>query len=209
MRKLPTILAVAAVAVTVAAHTSFGRAAVRAGIPLARFAQKADKVDGLRASRTPKAGQLIALGPDGRLPAAVRATGTPGPQGDKGPTGDKGAKGDPGGKGATGDTGPVGPKGAAGAKGAVGGHGTLGVAVVTDATGTNTNADKTLAVSCPAGKKALSADIQFGSVAPLQMQVWDSEPYSNGGGWVVQATELSGGNPAWSIFVNVMCATVT
>ncbi len=209
MRKLPTTLAVAAIVVTVTGHTSFGRAAVGAVVPLARFAQNADKVDGLRASRTPKAGLLVALGKDGQLPASVRATGTPGPVGDKGPTGDKGAKGDAGAKGAPGDTGPKGPKGTAGAQGPAGGHGTLGIAVVSNATGTNTTADKTLAVTCPAGKKALSADVQFGSVAPLQMQVWDSEPFSNGGGWVVQATELSGGNPAWSLFVNVLCVTVT
>jgi hypothetical protein len=209
VRKLPTVLAVAAVVITVSGHTSFGRAAVRAVVPLARFAQNADKVDGLRASKTPKAGRLIALGANGQLPAAVRATGTPGPQGDQGPTGDKGAKGDAGAKGAAGDTGPKGSKGAAGAKGVPGGHGTVGITAAADTTTTNTNADKTLAVACPPGKKALSADVQFGSVAPLQMQVWNSEPYSNGGGWVVQATELSGANPAWSMLVGVLCATVT
>jgi hypothetical protein len=209
VRRLPTVLAVAAVVVTLTGHTAFGRGAMEAVVPLARFAQSADKVDGLRASRVPKAGQLIALGRDGQLAASLRATGTPGTPGDRGPAGPKGPKGDAGAKGASGDVGPKGPKGAAGAKGATGPHGSVGIAIVTNSTTMNTNSDKSVAVSCPSGKKALSADIEFSSVAPLQMQVWDSEPYSNGGGWVVQATELSGANPAWSLFVNVLCAAVT
>jgi hypothetical protein len=64
-------------------------------------------VNGIKASRAPKAGRLVPLGRNAKLPASVVPTqrgnrGLPGPQGPAGPPG------------AQGPTGPTGPPGAAG-----------------------------------------------------------------------------------------------
>lgn len=55
-----------------------------------RRALNADRVDGLSASRTPRPGQLLALGRDGRFPQAAV------PRGPRGPIGPAGATGQPG-----------------------------------------------------------------------------------------------------------------
>jgi hypothetical protein len=94
------------------------------GLPAAAAATKskskkvdAASVNGLRASKSPKPGQLIALDKNGKLPASVLPAGaalTPGPQGGLGPKGDKGdtgARGEAGATGATGATGTVDPSG--------------------------------------------------------------------------------------------------
>ncbi len=72
--RLPTVLASTAVLIAVAGFTPLGQAASDA-IP--RFARNADKVDGIHASRTPKAGRLLALNKSKKFPASVlTATGT-------------------------------------------------------------------------------------------------------------------------------------
>lgn len=53
----------------------------------------ADAVDGLSASRTPKAGRLLALGSDGRFPSAVLPPVARGPRGAQGPGGPPGDRG--------------------------------------------------------------------------------------------------------------------
>ena len=76
------------------------------------------------------AGQVLALGDDGRLMWVNASTGggtgpqgpagpkgDPGPKGDTGPQGPAGPKGDPGPKGDTGPQGPAGPKGETGPQG--------------------------------------------------------------------------------------------
>jgi hypothetical protein len=62
-------------------------------------ALNADKVGGIGASRTPKAGKLVPLGSDARFPAAVLPPTARGPRGSVGPKGDQGligAAGPPG-----------------------------------------------------------------------------------------------------------------
>ena len=77
------------------------------------FAANADKVDGVHASKTAKAGALLPLGKNERCPASVapKAIGPRGPAGATGPTGPAGTQGPKG------DTGPQGPKGDKGATG--------------------------------------------------------------------------------------------
>lgn len=82
-------------------------------------AVNADRVDGLHASRTPKAGALVALGKNAKLPVSVipQLAGSMGPKGDTGPAGPIGATGPRGETGATGATGAQGPQGPQGPKG--------------------------------------------------------------------------------------------
>ena len=92
--------------------------------PLVDFAKRsgdADRVDGLSASRTPRAGQLLALNASKRFPASVVPAGAAGAAGATGPAGPAGANG------AKGDTGPAGAKGETGAAGHDGIDGTNGV----------------------------------------------------------------------------------
>lgn len=69
--RLPTVLSITALVIAIAGITPLGQAASDA-IP--RFARNADKVDGIHASRTPKAGRLLALNKSKRFPASVFAS---------------------------------------------------------------------------------------------------------------------------------------
>lgn len=62
-------------------------------VPSARKADNATRVGGLKASKTPKAGQLVPLGKDRRFPASVLPPGLQGPTGTQGPTGATGPQG--------------------------------------------------------------------------------------------------------------------
>jgi hypothetical protein len=77
--------------------------AVRA-VKRAVFAQNAGSVSGIKASRSPRGGQLLPLRPDGRFDASVVPAGPRGPRGPGGPTG------------FTGPTGPQGPRGPSSAR---------------------------------------------------------------------------------------------
>ncbi|HEY7148013.1 MAG TPA: hypothetical protein VH420_01080 [Gaiellaceae bacterium] len=69
--RLPTILSATALLVAVAAVTPIGQAARDKITPRARFALNSDRVDGIHASRLPKAGRLLALGSTKKFPASV------------------------------------------------------------------------------------------------------------------------------------------
>src|SRR3954466_9399904 len=71
----------------------------------ALFASNAGAVNGLHASKTPKAGQLLALGPSKKLPPSLSPASVALP------------RLAPGGAGAAGSVGPQGPTGAQGATG--------------------------------------------------------------------------------------------
>jgi hypothetical protein len=77
-------------------------------VPSARKADNASRVGGLKASRTPKAGQLLPLDKNKKFPASVLPTGLAGPQGPQG------VPGAPGAQGPAGSPGPQGPKGETG-----------------------------------------------------------------------------------------------
>jgi hypothetical protein len=66
--RLPIVLSLTALLIAVAGTTPLGEAASDA-IP--RFARNADRVDGLHASKTPKAGRLLALNRQRKFPASV------------------------------------------------------------------------------------------------------------------------------------------
>jgi hypothetical protein len=102
---LPIVLSAIALLVALLGSTPLGHAARRAIPPLAKhaktanYAKNAGAVDGIKASKRPRAGRLVALGPGGKFPAAVGQVGPQGPPGPAGPKGDQGPKGDPGASG--------------------------------------------------------------------------------------------------------------
>jgi hypothetical protein len=69
--RLPTALSVTALLIVVAAVTPIGQAARDRIVPKARFSLNSDRVDGIHASRLPKAGRLLALGTNKKFPASV------------------------------------------------------------------------------------------------------------------------------------------
>ena len=69
-RRLPLILSITALVVALAGITPLGQAAHNAA-DVVRFARNADKVDGIHASRSPKAGRLLALNSAKKFPASV------------------------------------------------------------------------------------------------------------------------------------------
>jgi hypothetical protein len=101
VRKTRTIVALVGAALALAAATPAGGAARRA---VAAFALNAGAVNGIKASRSPKAGRLVPLGRNAKLPASV----VPTQRGARGRTGPQGPAGAPGAQG------PAGPPGAAG-----------------------------------------------------------------------------------------------
>lgn len=58
-----------------------------------KHALNADAVDGLSASKSPKSGQLLALGKDKRFPSSILPGGARGPRGPEGPAGAMGPQG--------------------------------------------------------------------------------------------------------------------
>ena len=102
LRPLPVIGALGLLVALLA--VPFGEGATNA-VRRALFASNAGAVNGIKASKTPKPGQLLPLGRNGRLPAAVIPSGLPGSAGPAGPNGPSGPQGAPG---------PQGPQGPAG-----------------------------------------------------------------------------------------------
>jgi hypothetical protein len=72
--KLPLALALAALVVAALGWTSFGEAARYVRLRVT-FAKNAGKVNGIKASRKPKAGRLFPLGKGGKFPASVLPNG--------------------------------------------------------------------------------------------------------------------------------------
>lgn len=145
MHRLRPALTYANVVSTLCQFVLLGGSAVAAGVvPFAKRAGDADKVGGIRASKTPKKNRLLALDATGRFPRAVLPTtgaGVAGPAGAPGPSGPAGASGTNGAAGANGANGKDGTNGVPGAKGepgptasASGGNGG-GIAVPTSGNG--------------------------------------------------------------------------
>lgn len=75
------------------AVSDIGPADAARAVKRALFAQNAGSVDGISASRSPRPGQLVALGADGRFPPGVNPPGPRGPRGPEGPRGQAGPQG--------------------------------------------------------------------------------------------------------------------
>jgi hypothetical protein len=111
VRKARTILVLAGalIATTALAATPAGTATEGS---VARFALNAGAVNGIKAARAPRAGRLVPLGPNAKLPASVVPVqrGPAGPPGPPGPQGASGAQGPAGPPGPAGLPGPGAPK---------------------------------------------------------------------------------------------------
>jgi Collagen triple helix repeat (20 copies) len=215
-RHLPLSLALAGLIVGVLGWAGLGEAAGNA-IRVA-FAQKAGAVDGISASRKPKAGYLFPLGKGGRFPERVipTITGLEGPKGDRG---DKGAKGDPGPAGPAGPPGPTGAKGDSGLQGATGapgapgppgppgGQGSQGIPGMSGYTlKTGAGAVGSDTVTCDSGKKAVGGGAEFtGTIGDVSLQT--SHPTGDGNGWTVTAVDVDNSADytikAWAVCVTV------
>jgi hypothetical protein len=89
-KRLPIVLSCVALLVALAGATGLGQAA-RNAIPL--LAKNAQMVNGIKASKTPTAGELLPLGKNKQFPASVLPAGRVGPQGVAGPQGPTGPAG--------------------------------------------------------------------------------------------------------------------
>jgi hypothetical protein len=205
--RLPLVLSSTAVVIAVFGATPVGHAVVSAVPPFATHAKTADyatnagAVNGLKASRRPRVGWLVALGPGGKFPASVGVAGPSGPQGPAGPpgaAGPKGATGNKGDKGATGPTGPSGPQGSPGLS---------GYQVVTAHSAYDATSFKDATAMCPAGEKAVGGSQTWsgnGLVALYSLPYSDS---SGGSGWSAYGYSLNSSTTyyltAYAVCVNV------
>lgn len=219
--KLPLVLSLTALLIAVFGSTPLGEAAKR--LPIPNFAKNAGKVNGIKASRSVKPNQLLALNASAQLPASVIPAGTggvgpQGPPGAKGETGARGAagakgdKGDRGERGAAGQQGAVGPQGPAGPRGAKGDKGDAGATNVT----VRTSAVRTIQVyvagvgagqfhRCNEGETLVSGGYTF--TTQDNAYVTESRPTTSGGrpAWQVRVHFNEPGQATLEVFV--LCAT--
>jgi Collagen triple helix repeat (20 copies) len=227
--RLPLVLSVVALVVAVFGSTPLGRAVVSAVPPFAKHARTADfatnagAVNGLKASKRPRAGWLVALGKNGKFPISVvqaaptvptTGTGSPGPRGPTGPKGSVGPKGPTGSKGPKGPTGARGPTGAqglqgtAGTAGAAGAQGPPGISnwqyVVVGKT-LNSGTSARWAAECPSGLKVLGGGITGADDGSYIVS--EDGPDGLATGWVTWA--YNGAPFTLTAYVWAICATVS
>ena len=201
--RLPIILSATALVIAALGSTPVGHAALDA-VP---FARNADRVDGINASKTPKAGYLLPLGKNKVFPASVLPKGLQGSQGPQGPAGPAGARGEQGPPGPQGTSGLAGPAGAPGAPGAPGVSGLVYVDAYSAFDATNR---KSVTVQCPAGKKVIGGGASTVAVDPdAPLAIVDSAPLNALNHWYAQAKESAphGGN--WRVVAIALCASIT
>ena len=198
-RRLPIALGVAAVLVALLGFASLGEASRLASpVRLAKFASNAGAVNGIKASKKPKAGQLVPLNKKGKFPESVipesnvgieieGPPGPPGPPGAKGATGPAGPQGPQGPPGAQGFQGPQGPQGERGATGA----GLSGMHIVSDQTEANADSPKTLNVFCPSGERMISGGARVSGSGRVALT--SSVPFlsTDSSGWSGTGAEVS------------------
>jgi len=216
--RLALILSATALAVAVFGSTPLGHAVVSVVPPLATHAKTADyaanagAVNGLKASKRPRVGWLVALGPGGKFPAGVGQVGPSGPPGVKGDKGDQGLQGLTGAKGPIGVTGPTGPTGRQGLQGTAGPPGPSGVTGWQFVTAGQTIAPgqlRTWRATCPAGKRALGGGVVGSSGLPdINTQITQDGPDGQATGWLVSIYNNGGANLTLSYYAWVICASV-
>jgi len=198
-KRLPIVLATTALVVAVFGSTPLGQAAQNlAGKvipPLAKkanFAKNAGAVNGIKASRKPKANYLVPLTKTGKFPISVGQVGPAGPVGPQGPQGPQGIQG---------------TQGAQGPKGATGATGISGLVVEQDDSALNSNTAKSISVNCPAGKSVLGGGATTFTYVGEPIAIDNSYPET--GRWVAAAHETAPYANNWKIRAYVICATVS
>jgi hypothetical protein len=178
---LPTVLSATALIVAVFGATPVGQAA-RDAIPA--FARNAGKVDGIDASRRPRAGYLLALGKNKKFPASVGAVGPAGPAGPKGDKGDKG------------DAGPQGLPGVSGRE------------VVLKSSASNSSSFRSVVAQCPAGKSVVGGGGLVSNLATGGPALAGSRSEGSDG-WIAYAIETAAYAGNWDLTAYAVCARVT
>jgi len=232
--RLPLAIALAALVVGVLGWAGLGSAAVSA-VRVA-FARNAGAVDGISASRSRKAGQLLPLGRNGKFPLSAIPVGTQivleGPRGDRGPKGDPGPRGPQGPAGQTGPQGPQGPEGSGGVPGVKGDQGPKGdqgiqgiqglkgdkgntgpagvsgykVVVGSGNFGTDTASCDSGTVAIGGGGVVSGAD-QGGVVLKSSQPTLDGD--GKGTGWKATAVDTDAGGSDWTVTAYAICATAS
>jgi hypothetical protein len=222
---LPLALALAALVVGVLGWTGLGEAA--GNVVRVAFAKNAGSVDGISASRKPKAGSLFPLGKGGRFPDRVipTLTGLEGQKGDKGDTGATGAKGSPGpagppgpqgvkgdsglngAQGPQGPAGPGGPPGTQGPPGQPGANGAPGMSGYEIKVGDTPSSSGPATADCPEGKKAVGGGGLFGGDDPNDVALASSLPVNSGTTWRVTALDTDTSD-AYTLTAYAVCVTV-
>jgi hypothetical protein len=128
----------------------------------------------------------------------------------------RGATGAAGPAGATGATGATGAKGA---KGDPGAPGVSGLEIVSSTSTSDSATYKQHAVTCPAGKAAISGgETEAASNAPAPLALVTSQPAKNGSaaeagetpdGWFVAMNEETAYAGSWTVTAYAVCAHVT
>jgi hypothetical protein len=188
--RLPVVLSFTALAVALLGSTSVGHAfssGASAYAKRANFAKNAGAVNGIKASKQPRPGRLLPLGPDGKFPASVGLTG---PQGPRGLNGDKGDKGD------TGAQGLAGSPGISGWGYYVVGHDIPAGEI------------ESWTAPCPAGQQPLGGGVARGATNEYATQILDSAPLVDPGatGWVIAVR--NSGTTTITDYAWVICANV-
>ena len=183
--RISLVLSATALVVALLGSTPLGEAARQAIPPLAKHAKTADyatnagAVNGLKASRLPRAGRLVPLGADGKFPASI---GQVGPAGAAGPAG------------------PQGPKGDTGAQG-VPGLSAVQI-VIANSVNNNTGGLKETQATCPSGKKVVG-----GGAQPVSSPGYFASGYPVGDN-AFHAVGDSPLGPYFSVRAFAICATV-
>lgn len=198
MNRLAVALSATALVVALFGSTPLGsaaREAIGAVIPpfakkagyanQAGFAKNAGAVNGLKASRVPAAGKLLALGPGGKFPARV---GVIGPRGPEGPAG------------AGGPSGPTGSSGPQGPQGIIGGQ------IVSSQSGNNSAGLKQLKVNCPSGTRVVAGGADASTDGNEPVAVTRSRPAADRSGWEAEGAEISSTTANWQLTAFAFCA---
>lgn len=201
-------LTLAAVALATALSTKQPVTAVNQSAAVQSRGINADRVDGLHASKKPRAGRILALDRRAKFPASVLPSGFAGPQGPAGAAGPVGAAGSDGADGATG------PTGAVGSTGATGPAGISGREVVTAESANDATDLKAVYVNCPSPKLAVGgggaavAESATPQVALTVSQSMDLGFPFNSSGWIAYANEITALATDWKLVVNAICVNV-
>ncbi|MBJ7354097.1 MAG: collagen-like protein [Thermoleophilaceae bacterium] len=174
----------------------------------------ADRVDGLHATKRPRAGRLLALDKRARFPASVFPEGLVGAQGPKGETGQPGIAGSRGDAGATGATGSPGAQGATGANGATGPVGISGRETVTAESVNDASDLKGVIADCPGTKKVIGGGATataVSSIPPVALTV--SQPMDlgypfNTSSWIAYANEITPLTTNWKLVSFAVCVNL-
>jgi hypothetical protein len=184
--RLPLVLSITALVVSLLGATPLGRAAsdaVAQVVPRAKkadFAANAGKLNGHRSSTKPGVGQIPVVGKNGKLPASIGA---------------------------------VGPAGAAGQQGAAGPQGPPGVAgyqqIQEQRSGPDNRETSTYDVpqsGCPSGKSILAGGYVISDADENDLKVLRSHPAS-AQAWRVRIANTTGQNTG-NVVVYAICANV-